>query len=146
MSGRPYSGGIRRPRLRLKPFDWAALVLGAALTVAAAVRAYTGEGADRIVIQGAGGRWIYPPDAHERILVSGPLGDTVVEIRDGAARILSSPCSNQTCVAAGSIARRGQWVACLPNGALVRVEGAAPSEAASRKTASQEADVDAAVW
>ena len=38
----------------------------------------------------------------------------VVEIRDGAARVLSSECDSQTCVRSGAISRAGQTVVCAP--------------------------------
>ena len=43
--------------------------------------------------------------------VEGAIGTTVIEIRDSEARIISSPCPNQTCVRSG-------WsgtLCCLPN-------------------------------
>jgi hypothetical protein len=76
------------------------------------------------MIQGSSGVWVFPLDAEETITVPGLLGDTVVEIRDHRAHVLSSPCDNQTCVAAGHIDSDGQWVACLPNNVFVMIEGA----------------------
>jgi hypothetical protein len=52
-----------------------------------------------------------------------------VLIDGGAARIVSSPCRNQLCVAAPPIRRHGQWTACLPNQVMVSVENkSAPSD------------------
>jgi hypothetical protein len=100
-----------------------ALALG--LTALAALGAYrpsTGEA--RVTIRGTGGSWIFPLDAEEQVAVAGPLGTTVVEISGGRARVLSSPCENQTCVAAGHIRSHGAWNACLPNGVFLMIEGA----------------------
>ena len=69
----------------------------------------------------------------------GPLGETVVAIEGGTARVLSSPCANQTCVAAGALTHGGQWTACLPNEVMVRISG----EAASRDNSDA---VDAGAW
>jgi len=99
------------------------LALSAALTVAAALAVYRGSGNPQVFVQGEGGAWIFPLDAVERLSVSGPLGDTVVEIRDGQARVLSSPCANQTCVSAGALSHQGQWAACLPNRVMLRIQG-----------------------
>ena len=41
----------------------------------------------------------------------GPLGTTVIEIKDGKARIVSSPCPNGTCMKAGW----SSTLCCLPN-------------------------------
>jgi hypothetical protein len=108
---------------KIKPFDLCimALALGAVLFSAYRVCA-PGSGDLRTVLEGDGRRWEYPLDAVETIVVSGPLGDTVVELRGKRARILSSPCAGQTCVAAGAIHSHGQWIACLPNQVMVSVQ------------------------
>ena len=96
-------------------------------------------GGSRIVLKGPGGSWVYPRNQHtaERISVAGPLGETVVELRNGGARVLLSPCANQLCIASGAIHARGQWIACLPNQVLVTIEAAAPGA---------EDELDAAAW
>jgi hypothetical protein len=53
--------------------------------------------------------------------VSGPLGDTVVEIEAGRAGIRSSPCPHKTCVRMGKIGREGGVVVCIPNKITVSV-------------------------
>jgi hypothetical protein len=118
-----------------KPFDFVVLGFSLALTVFSGFMIYpASRSAARVRIQGTGRSWVFPVDAEELVTVPGPLGDTVVEIRGGMTRVLSSPCDNQTCVAAGHIHGRGQWVACLPNQVFVAIEG------------SQDAPVDAASW
>lgn len=75
----------------------------------------------------------------------GPLGDTLVEISGGQARVVSSPCRNQTCVAMPPVRRHGQWTACLPNQVMISVDGGkAPS--AGAEGASGESPVDAVTW
>jgi hypothetical protein len=134
----------------LRPLDYGVCVLALALVAGSAALVYSGSGdQDRITLKGDGGNWVFPRDAAETVAVPGPLGDTVVEIRDGQARIVSSPCTNQTCVAAGSIHARGQWLACLPNRVLVSVngEGAASGTVKSADGNAPLADeVDGAVW
>jgi hypothetical protein len=97
--------------------------LGAALILFFSFRVYApGEGTARLVVEGEGRRWEFPLDAAEILRVQGPLGDTVVELGAGGARIISSPCPNRSCIAAGAVRRHGQWIACLPNRVMVRVE------------------------
>jgi hypothetical protein len=110
--------------LFLKPLDFAALTLSAALTILAAFMVY-GRPQDtaQVIIRSQSGSWVFPLDAEETLTVSGPIGDTVVEIRGGRSRILASPCNGQTCVAAGHIYRQGQWAACLPNTVFLYIEG-----------------------
>jgi hypothetical protein len=81
----------------------------------------------RICVSGPGGSWLYPLSAAETVRVAGLSGDTVVEIGGGVARIVSSPCRNQTCVASPPVGRHGQWIACLPNQVMVSVTGAPPA-------------------
>lgn len=47
--------------------------------------------------------------------VNGSLGTSRIEIRDGAARFLDSPCRNQYCIHSGWLEQEGDFAACLPN-------------------------------
>jgi hypothetical protein len=124
----------------LKPFDFVCFFLALAIIFLALIPVYGGAGDQNVFrLKGGGAAWVFPGDAEETVAVPGPLGDTVVEIRGGQARVLSSPCQNQTCVAAGAVRSHGQWVACLPNRVLVSVEG---SETPSR----EDLELDAAAW
>jgi hypothetical protein len=123
----------------LKPFDYVILLFALAAIFLALGLLYGGAGGQNTVkLKGESGAWVFPLDAEETVEVPGPLGITVVEVRGGRARVLSSPCQNQTCIAAGAIHSHGQWVACLPNLVLLSVEG--------RGGDSGGADVDAAAW
>jgi hypothetical protein len=127
----------RRRALTLKIGDYGVIALAAALTLISAFLVYGGQkDALTIVIKGRDGKWTFPINAQETVRISGPLGDTVVEIRQGDAQILASPCANQNCIAAGAIHARGQWAACLPNTVMVSVEG---------NTADTE-ELDGAAW
>ena len=86
-------------------------------------------------MRGENGLWVFPVDSVESVVVSGPLGDTVVEIDGGGARIMSSPCLNQTCVSAGRILTAGQWTACLPNRVMLYIDEGGPNN-----------NVDASAW
>jgi len=120
----------------LKPFDFGIAIPLLGAVVASFLGAYSDTGGRSMVnLKGEGGEWVFPLDAVETMSVSGPLGDTVIEISGSAARIVSSPCQNQTCVAAGALHAPGQWSACLPNRVIVYVgEG------------EKENNVDAASW
>jgi hypothetical protein len=110
----------------LKPWDYGVSIAALVITALSALFIYAGTGVEEaVIIKGPQGSWVFPLEAKEILTVPGPLGDTVVELRNGEARVLSSPCANQTCVAAGRIHSRGQWIACLPNRVLLRVEGGA---------------------
>jgi hypothetical protein len=86
-------------------------------------------------LKAQGGEWVFPIDADETMVVSGPLGETVIEIREKGARIMASPCMNQTCVATGIVHSSGQWTACLPNRVMVYISEGVGGD-----------DVDATAW
>lgn len=118
----PPAGVLRRSKITLVD---AAVILAAAVAIFfSSLGAVDAAGALRAVITDAqGAEWIYPMEGDREIEVEGPLGVTIVHIHEGGVSIESSPCPNQTCVAAGSVDRSGQWIACLPNQVFVRVEG-----------------------
>lgn len=55
--------------------------------------------------------------------VSGPIGETEVEIMKGKARIRKSPCSRKICIKSGYIQYADRITACLPNRVVVRITG-----------------------
>ena len=55
--------------------------------------------------------------------IQGPLGETVVEIKDGCVRVERSPCPHKLCIRMGCRNRYGDIIACIPNGVIVRVQG-----------------------
>ena len=120
----------------IKPFDVGIVTSALAAVVASFFLTYSGAGGQSLVnVRGENDFWVFPVDSVESVVVSGPLGDTVVELDGGGARITSSPCVNQTCVSAGRIRESGQWAACLPNRVMMYIE-----EGESNN------DVDASAW
>jgi hypothetical protein len=69
-----------------------------------------------------------------RRAVTGRLGDTVIQIRDGRVRVIDSPCPHKLCVRMGWVERAGGLIVCVPNRVVVRVEG------------DGEGEVDATTW
>ena len=55
--------------------------------------------------------------------LQGPLGTTAVEIKNGRARIVRSPCKLKVCIKSGYIQYADRLSACLPNKVVVRIEG-----------------------
>lgn len=56
----------------------------------------------------------------------GPLGESIIEIRDGAARFVASPCRGKHCIHAGWQRDGGDVTACLPNRITLAVAPAGP--------------------
>jgi hypothetical protein len=55
--------------------------------------------------------------------VQGRLGTTEIEIKQGKARIVRSPCKLKICIKSGYIQYADRLSACLPNRVVVRIEG-----------------------
>lgn len=64
-----------------------------------------------------------PLNQNRRIAVSGPIGTTVVEVKDDRAHVLSSPCTGKQCIQAGWLSHAHDSAACLPNRVLVMIPG-----------------------
>ncbi len=58
-----------------------------------------------------------------RITVDGILGESLIEIADGKARMLSSPCPNHNCMMQEWVSRPGDVIVCVPNQVIVKIVG-----------------------
>ncbi len=59
----------------------------------------------------------------QQIHIAGPLGDSIIEIKDAQVRFIHSPCEGKQCIHTGWLNQDGQIAACLPNGVTVQVIG-----------------------
>ena len=111
-------------QIPVKPLDVLVIFLCAALTLLITASVYdSGASSLMVTIEGPDKTWVFPLEAEELVTVTGVMGVTLVELHAGKAAIVSSPCSGQTCVAAGGLYKDGQWAACLPNRVFLLVEG-----------------------
>jgi hypothetical protein len=51
----------------------------------------------------------------QQITVKGRLGKSLLEVKDGQIRFITSPCHNKFCIRAGWLTKNGDFLACLPN-------------------------------
>ena len=65
-------------------------------------------------------------DPDRRLEVSGPLGNSVIEIEEARVRFLESPCQGQQCVHSGWLEAAGELAACLPNRVIIQLLGQHP--------------------
>jgi hypothetical protein len=122
-------------KLFIKPFDILIILFAAGIVFFSIYTVYMKkQGQARVLIRGHSSEWSFPLDAQETVVVSGPLGETIVRIHENSAWVEFSPCENQTCTAAGLLFRQGQWAACLPNNVLLLIEG------------EKDEDVDIVAW
>ena len=109
---------------RPKVLDVFAIVIALGITVLSFVYAYGGNvAAAQVVIKASGEEWIYPLDESVLLEFTGPLGVTTVQIENGGAHVVSSPCREKTCILAGHLDETGEWTACLPNRLFMKISG-----------------------
>lgn len=65
----------------------------------------------------------YSLNLRRDIKVQGAKGETTIQIGEGKARFLHSPCHNQYCVHQGWLTRAGQVAICLPNQVTLELLG-----------------------
>ena len=104
--------------------DWLTLVLGAVCVILLISTLWTAELADKAVIR-SGGR-IFREVAlskNQQIEVPGPLGVSIISIKDRRVRIASDPSPRQYCVRQGWLQQAGEVALCLPNQISVELVG-----------------------
>lgn len=87
-----------------------------------------GSGERVVVLVDGETRFVAGLDSDRTVRLEGPLGETMVSIRNGQVRVLDSPCPHKVCIGMGSVDRGGEVVACVPNHLLIRIEGATESQ------------------
>ena len=65
--------------------------------------------------------YTFPLHADRNATISGPYGNTVIEIKDSKVRVKEAHCPNQLCVKEGWISKG--VIVCLPNKIVVFVGG-----------------------
>lgn len=123
-------------KVSVKAADLIIILLSLVLAVFSAFKVYVKtDDSVQVLIEGQNQKWSFPLSAEETVAVNGPLGTTVIKLRESEAWVESSPCKNQLCVSRGIIKRYGEFAACLPNLVLLALEGK-----------NVERDVDITAW
>lgn len=118
---------IRFARQWLRPGD--IVVLAAAIGLVAGLWLAPGAGGNgwNVVVTRAGGPdFELPAWTTQEISIDGPLGTTNIEIHNGMARVVSSPCSRKICMLEGWLEQAGDTAACVPNRVAVSLQAADP--------------------
>ncbi len=85
-----------------------------------------GHGAEAVVLVN-GKRWARLDLFHNQDLeVPGPLGHSHIQVRDGQARFVDSPCPNKLCVHTGWLSQGGEVAICLPNKVSLQILASDP--------------------
>jgi hypothetical protein len=108
----------------VKVLDIPILLLSVAALLASVLMVRRGGGDERqLVVRTPEGEFVYPLSKNAVYRIEGAIGISEIEVSDGAARFLDSPCPGKTCVMTGSLSEAGAWAACLPNQVFIRIEG-----------------------
>ena len=111
-------------RDHLRPGDIGVVLLAGALTAALFPLFWRGGSAERVIIR-ADGKVFAEVDLALRktIMVPGPLGNTIIAIEPGRARVLADPGPRQYCVLQGWLSRSGDVALCAPNRVSLQIFG-----------------------
>lgn len=108
----------------LRSGDYLVVALAALFTASLFPLFWRSGPAERAVIR-ADGKVFAEVDLAVRktLTVPGPLGDTLVRIEPGRARVLSDPGPRQYCVLQGWLTRSGDVALCAPNRVSLQIFG-----------------------
>jgi hypothetical protein len=59
----------------------------------------------------------------QEVTVTGPIGKTTIQIKQGKADVVQSDCQEHICVNSGTISKSGEIIVCAPNKVIVRIAG-----------------------
>ena len=108
----------------IKIGDWLMLLLGAVFVVLLTLKLWGGDLADKAIIR-SGGKIFreVPLSRDQQIEVPGPLGISIISIKQRKARIASDPSPRQYCVRQGWLQQAGEIALCLPNQVSIELTG-----------------------
>ncbi len=107
-----------------KPLDGPVIILLAAAAAWGFLAFRLTDGARAVVyVANKKFAWYELTGATRRIPIPTRIGEIVIEIGGGSARVISSPCPNQLCVKTGSVRHNHEEVVCMPAQMLLTLEG-----------------------
>jgi hypothetical protein len=108
----------------IKSGDWLTLLTGSLCVLLLVQKLWGGDLADKAIIRSGGKVFLVTPLSRDRqIEVPGPLGISVISIKNRKVRIASDPGPRQYCVRQGWLQQSGEIALCLPNQVSVELTG-----------------------
>lgn len=99
------------------------LVLAMVLVGAWPLAASAGDTGRRVEIRGPEGTSVVDLPEDRTVVVEGRAGELTVVAEDGTIRVKDADCPDHVCEQTGRVSRRGEVIACVPNGVIIRVLG-----------------------
>ena len=108
----------------IKLGDYLTLMLGSIFVVTLTFKLWGGDFANKAIIR-SGGKIFreVPLSRDQQIEVPGPLGISIINIKQRKARISSDPSPRQYCVRKGWLQLSGEIALCLPNQVSLELAG-----------------------
>lgn len=111
-------------RSLLKPGDWALLLAAGLLVAASYPLLWRGGTADRAIVKRDGQVVTeLALNAARKYEVAGAIGNTIIEVQPGRARVVSDPGPRQYCVQQGWLTRANAVAICAPNHVTLQLSG-----------------------
>ncbi|MBN2104780.1 NusG domain II-containing protein [bacterium] len=111
-------------RKYLKVGDYFIILLLLISAVLLALINWRSEGGNRVIVYADGKKEaVLSLNQDQRYSVKGPLGLSIVEIRNGRVNMVSSPCPHQICVKMGKISKSNSMIVCVPNRIFIHIPG-----------------------
>jgi len=108
----------------IKPGDWLTLVFGSMCVVTLTLALWGGDLADKAIIRSGGKIFREVTLSRDQLIeVPGPLGISIIDIKQRRARIASDPGPRQYCVRQGWLQQAGEIALCLPNQVSIELTG-----------------------
>ena len=100
------------------------LVLSAFAAAGFVLAPHAADSGGHAVVEVEGRRKLdLPLDRDVTITVTGPKGDSVIIVEDGAVRVGDSVCPNHICMRMGRLRFPGEVAVCVPNRLMITVQG-----------------------
>ncbi|MDB5051759.1 MAG: hypothetical protein JWO30_4830 [Fibrobacteres bacterium] len=121
-------------RAFFRPLDAAVLLLVACASAWGFMAFRMEEGASvQVFIGNKKYGWYKLDGARHQVTVPTLIGPLVLEIGEGGAKVVSSPCRNKVCVRTGTIRHAHSEIICMPARVLVMMEADKDGDGAGKK-------------
>ena len=115
--------------MRIKVLDIIAILISICIIIFSLALTHQKQSTKLLVFISSGDKeWIFPVKTNKTIEIPGPIGNTIIEISNKGVKIKDSPCPNKLCIKEGIIKNQGQYIACLPNKIIVKIQGSEEGE------------------